>query len=272
VSRPLLQLTGVRVCFGGLTAVDVDQLTVRAGRIVGLVGANGAGKTTLLDAVSGQVRAEGSFLLDGVELRGMNPAQRARRGLGRSYQNASLFEGLTVLETLRVAYDRALRSIGPLAGSLHLPTSRRREAQVARAVDALVEEMGLHSFRDKFIGELSTGSRRIVDLAGLFAARPALVLLDEPSSGIAQREVEQLAALLRRAQTAIGCTMLVVEHDIPLLRTLSDEMYALETGRVIAHGTSDEVLSDPLVISSYLGTGQRAVQRSGALTATEASA
>ncbi|MCW2573404.1 MAG: transporter related [Frankiales bacterium] len=261
--RPVLTLSGVTVRFGGLTAVDVDQLVIQPARIVGLVGANGAGKTTLLDAISGHTACTGSMQLLGRELAGMSPAQRARLGLGRSYQNAALFDGLTVAETLAVAFDRALRSVSPVSSILHLPAARRRERAVARAVTDLVEQLGLQAYRDKFIGELSTGSRRIVDLAGIFAARPRVVLLDEPSSGIAQREVEQLAGLLRAAQTALGCTMVVVEHDIPLLRSLSDEMFALETGRVIAHGTADEVLADPAVISSYLGTGTRAVERSG---------
>jgi ABC-type branched-subunit amino acid transport system ATPase component len=266
--RPVLSLRGVTVRFGGLTAVDVDRLDIRPARIVGLVGANGAGKTTLLDAVSGHTPSTGSIELNGVALGNLSPAGRARLGLGRSYQNAALFDGLTVAETLSVAFDRALRSVSPISGMLHLPGARKREAQVQKAVVELIEQLGLDAYRDKFIGELSTGSRRIVDLAGIFAARPQVVLLDEPSSGIAQREVEELGGLLRRAQAALRCTMLVVEHDIPLLRNLSDEMFALETGRVIAHGTADEVLADPAVIASYLGTGTRAVERSGALTTT----
>jgi ABC-type branched-subunit amino acid transport system ATPase component len=268
--RPVLDLAGVTVRFGGLTAVDVERLSIKPGRIVGLVGANGAGKTTLLDAISGHTPSSGSIELDGRELGKLSPARRARLGVGRSYQNAALFDGLTVSETLAVAFDRALRDVTPVSAMLHLPGARRRERAVSRSVGDLVEQLGLQAYRDKFIGELSTGSRRIVDLAGIFAARPRIVLLDEPSSGIAQREVEQLAGLLRRAQAALGCTMVVVEHDIPLLRSLSDEMFALETGRVIAHGTSDEVLADPAVISSYLGTDKRAVERSGALTTATA--
>jgi ABC-type branched-subunit amino acid transport system ATPase component len=268
--KPVLELAGVVVRFGGLTAVDVDRLVVRPGRIVGLVGANGAGKTTLLDAISGHTTCTGSISLDGEELTRLSAAARARRGLARSYQNAALFDGLTVWETLRVAFDHTVRGVGPVAAMLHLPRPRRSERLITQAVDELVDNMGLQAYRDKFVGELSTGSRRIVDLAGIFASRPRIVLLDEPSSGIAQREVEQLAGLLRRTQDALGCTMVVVEHDIPLLRNLCDEMFALETGRVISHGTTDEVLSDPAVVASYLGTASRAVERSGATTATRA--
>jgi branched-chain amino acid transport system ATP-binding protein len=265
----VLAVSDVQVRFGGLTAVDVDRLTVRRGRIVGLVGANGAGKTTLLDAISGHVPvAAGRVELGGVDVSRMAPYERARRGLGRSYQSAALFPGLTVSETLAVAFDRTLRDVSPLASMLHLPAARRAEQQVRGAVEELIGQLGLEAFRDKFVGELSTGSRRIVDLAGIFASRPDVLLLDEPSSGVAQREVEALGELLLRAKDALGATMLVVEHDIPMLRGISDELYALEAGRVCSHGTPEEVLADPQVIAAYLGTQSRAVERSKGRTPT----
>jgi ABC-type branched-subunit amino acid transport system ATPase component len=264
----VLRVQGLQVRFGGLKAVDVEDMAVRRGRIVGLVGANGAGKTTLLDVISGHLAASsGRVVLDGTDVTRLSPAARARRGLGRSYQNAALFPGLTVEETLAVALDRTVRHVTPVAGALGLPIARRGERNVRAAVDTLVEQMGLGAFRDKFVAELSTGSRRIVDLAGIFASRPNVLLLDEPSSGVAQREVEALGALLKTARDVLGATMLVVEHDIPMLRTLCDEMYALETGRVIAHGTPDEVLADASVIASYLGTESRSVNRSGRVPA-----
>jgi ABC-type branched-subunit amino acid transport system ATPase component len=264
----VLRVQGLQVRFGGLKAVDVEDMAVRRGRIVGLVGANGAGKTTLLDVISGHLAASsGRVVLDGTDVTRLSPAARARRGLGRSYQNAALFPGLTVEETLAVALDRTVRHVTPVAGALGLPIARRGERNVRAAVDTLVEQMGLGAFRDKFVAELSTGSRRIVDLAGIFASRPNVLLLDEPSSGVAQREVEALGALLKTTRDVLGATMLVVEHDIPMLRTLCDEMYALETGRVIAHGTPDEVLADASVIASYLGTESRSVNRSGRVPA-----
>ncbi len=260
-----LEVVGVRVDFGGLRAVDVERMAVRRGRIVGLIGPNGAGKTTLFDAISGFVETSaGSIVLDGAtELSGLPPSQRARLGLGRSFQNAALFESLTVAETLLVAYDRELESSGPVSGALRLPTAWRPERDMRRRVDELIELMGLGAFHDKFISELSTGTRRIVDLAAVLALQPSVLLLDEPSSGIAQREVEALGDLLREVRRALDCTVLLVEHDIPLVRDLCDELYAMETGRVIAHGTPAEVLSDQQVITSYLGGGTRAVERSG---------
>ncbi|HZQ87618.1 MAG TPA: ATP-binding cassette domain-containing protein [Acidimicrobiales bacterium] len=266
-----LDLRGVVVRFGGLTAVDVDRIVIHAGRIVGLIGANGAGKTTLFDVVSGLVKPdEGSVRLEGTEVRDLSATARARLGLGRSYQNAILFESLTVAETLAVALDRELRSTPFLASAFRAPWALRAERRVRAEVEDLIDLMGLGAFRDKFISELSTGSRRIVDLAAVVAQRPRVLLLDEPSSGIAQREVEALEGLLRRVQQALGCTLVVIEHDIPMLRSLAAEMYALETGRVIAHGTPAEVLSDPDVIRSYLGGDPRAVERSGTAAAQPA--
>lgn len=264
---PVLELRGVVVRFGGLTAVDVERMVIQQGRIVGLVGANGAGKTTLFDVISGFVTPdEGSIVLDG-ELdmlqERMGATRRARFGIGRSFQNATLFQSMTVAETLAVAFERRLEGQGLLSTAFATPGSRRRERQVRAGVEELVERLGLGAFHDKFISELSTGSRRIVDIACLMAHRPRLLLLDEPSSGIAQREVEALESLLRRVKDELGCTIIVVEHDIPLIRSLADEMYAMEVGRVISHGTPAEVLSDPVVVRAYLGTDPRAVERSG---------
>jgi ABC-type branched-subunit amino acid transport system ATPase component len=264
-----LEVRDVLVQFGGLRAVDVAHMAVRRGRIVGLIGQNGAGKTTLFDVISGFVpQRRGSVVLDGVhELTGLSPVQRAHLGLGRSFQAATLFESLTVAEALMVAFHTRMESSGPLSSALQLPWSRREERATRARVDELVDLMGLGAFHDKFISELSTGTRRIVDLAGVLAVQPSVLLLDEPSSGIAQREVEVLGSLLREVRDALDCTMLVVEHDIPLVRALCDELYAMETGRVIAHGTCEEVLSDDAVVESYLGGGSSAVDRSGAATA-----
>jgi ABC-type branched-subunit amino acid transport system ATPase component len=261
----VLRIEGVVVRFGGLTAVDVDEMLIPTNSIVGIVGANGAGKTTLFDVLSGFVEpAAGSVVLDGsVELVGMKPEERAQRGLGRSFQNATLFESMTVAETLAVAFHRRLGSRS-LVGSV-FGADRRVERQVKAKVDELVDLMGLGSFYDKFIHELSTGSRRIVDLACVLAHRPRVLLLDEPSSGIAQREVEALGNLLIRVKESLGCTFVVIEHDIPMIRSLSDAMYGMETGRVIARGTPDEVLNDHRVIEAYLGTDPTTISRSGAI-------
>ncbi len=260
-----LVIRDVVVRFGGLRAVSVDEMLVPRGHIVGIVGANGAGKTTLFDVISGLVVPQGgSVLFEGRdELLGHKPEHRSRMGLGRSFQNATLFESMTVAETIAVAFHRRLPPVSLLGAAFGFQASTNR--RVRSQVDELVELLGLGSFYDKFINELSTGSRRIVDLACLLAHRPRVLLLDEPSSGIAQREVEALEGLIRRVKEELQCSFMVIEHDIPLIRSLSDVMYAMETGEVIARGTPDEVLNDSRVIEAYLGSDPTTVDRSGAV-------
>ena len=152
------------------------------------------------------------------------------------------------------------------------PAARSSEAEVARAVDLLVELMGLQAFRQKLTGELSTGTRRIVELACLLASDPDVIVLDEPSGGVAQRETEALGPLLQRVQAATGTSVLVIEHDMPLLSAICDRMIALELGAVIAEGTPAEVLAHPRVVESYLGTDAAAINRSGAASVQPAAA
>jgi len=267
MSDAIMSVANVRVAFGGIVAVDDVTFDVGAGEILGLIGPNGAGKTTLFDAICGFVPTQsGTITLDGVDISGRPPAERSRVGLGRSFQDAKLFSSLTVAETLATALERKIKTQGPISTVLGLPWVWTAEKEVQARVDELIELLGLGAFRDKFISELSTGSRRIVDLACVLAHEPKVLLLDEPSSGIAQRETEALGPLLKRVKEATGCTMLLVEHDMPLVTSIADELIALETGRMIARGAPDDVTDDPLVIEAYLGTDERAGARSGART------
>ena len=261
---PELTATGIVKRYGGITAVDAVDLAVRRGEIVGLVGHNGAGKTTLLDCLSGFTPLDGGRIhLRGVEVTSLQPPARAFLGLGRSFQDARLYPSLTVAETVSVALERHVSCRSVLADGLQLPASFESELLIAERVDELLELMGLISLRHRPTGELSTGTRRIVDLACTLAQEPSVVLLDEPSSGVGQRETEALSGLLREVRDRTGCALVVIEHDMPLLRSISDRMIALELGAVIAQGTPDEVLSHPAVIASYLGTDESTIQRSG---------
>jgi branched-chain amino acid transport system ATP-binding protein len=252
--------------FGGILAVDHVDLELREGEILGLIGQNGAGKTTLFDCVSGFLPIDcGRVLLRGEDITDLPPYQRAERGLGRSFQEARLFPSLTTAETLSIARKRHLLSTSMVASALGQPVAQQSEEDVAEKVDFLIELMGLEAFREKLTGELSTGSRRIVELAGLLASDPDVIVLDEPSGGVAQKESEALGPLLRRVQAVTGTSILVIEHDMPLLRGLCDRMLALELGSVIAEGTPAEVLADQNVIESYLGSDATAIARSGAL-------
>jgi ABC-type branched-subunit amino acid transport system ATPase component len=262
----LLSCRGIVKRFGGIHAVDEVDLDLRQGEILGLIGQNGAGKTTLFDCISGFLPIDaGRVELRGRDVTGWAPHERARAGLGRSFQEALLYPSLTTWETIAIAFERHLASKEMVAAALHLPASYESETDLSGRVGVLIELMGLGAFRDKLLGELSSGSRRIVELACILAQDPAVVLLDEPSAGVAQRETDALGPLLRRVQAYTGCSMLVIEHDMPLIAAVSDEVIALELGRVIARGTPGEVLSHPRVVESYLGTDAAAIARSGPL-------
>jgi branched-chain amino acid transport system ATP-binding protein len=266
-AAPILEARGLVKRFGGITAVNHVDLALREGEILGLIGQNGAGKTTLFDCISGFLPVDsGRVLLAGEDITDLAPHQRAARGLGRSFQEARLFPSLTTEETISVARERHLLTTGLVAAALGQPVARDSEDDVAEKVAFLIDLMGLGAFREKLTGELSTGSRRIVELAGLLASDPAVIVLDEPSGGVAQRESEALGPLLRRVQEVTGASILVIEHDMPLLSGLCDRMVALELGSVIAEGTPAEVLDHPRVVESYLGTDETAIARSGALT------
>jgi branched-chain amino acid transport system ATP-binding protein len=261
----VLECRGVTKRFGGITAVDGVDLELREGEILGLIGQNGAGKTTLFDCVSGFLPVDGGCIfLAGDDVTDLVPYQRAARGLGRSFQEARLFPSLTTAETLALARERHLLTRGMVAAAFAQPIVRESEADVAAKVELLLELVGLDAYREKLTGELSTGTRRIVELACLLAADPDVIVLDEPSSGVAQRETEALGPLLQRVRAYAGASILVIEHDMPLLSGICDRMIALELGAVIAEGTPAEVLADQRVVDSYLGANIAVIERSGA--------
>jgi branched-chain amino acid transport system ATP-binding protein len=258
---PALELRDLQVHFGGVAALAGVSLTVARGEIVGLIGPNGAGKTTLFDAVSGFVRPDaGTIALRadaGAPMRDVTrlaPHARASLRLGRSFQDGTLFPALTVRETIAVACERAVRVRNPIAAALHLPSVGRSEAVVRARVDELVERLHLGPYADRFGHELSTGTRRIVDLACVLAHEPSVLLLDEPAAGVAQREAEALGPLLREVRDHLDAAVLVIEHDLGVLGDVADRIVALDHGRVVAAGSPHVVLGDPAVTGAYLGT------------------
>ena len=251
---PILETCALSMAFGGVRAVNGVDLSVHPGEIVGIIGPNGAGKTTLFDLVAGFLTpSSGSIRLLDHDVTRLSPAARASRGLGRSFQDARLFPSMTVRETIAVALERHVRVRDPIAAALLSPAVKVSEQIIAAEVDRLIELMHLSAFADKFVGELSTGSRRVVDLACSVGHDPKVLLLDEPSSGIAQRETEALAPLLLDLRDKTGAALVVIEHDMPLITGISDTMIALELGAVIATGAPREVTTHPRVIESYLG-------------------
>ncbi|MDI1463029.1 ATP-binding cassette domain-containing protein [Catellatospora sp. KI3] len=257
---PLLSARAVARSFGGVRAVAGVDLDVAAGEVVGIIGPNGAGKTTLFEILAGFTRPEsGRVLLAGHDVTRLPPQRRARRGLGRSFQDARLFPTLTVRESLLVAAERrdpaglAAAALGATAGA------RRRAGRTGELLDLF----GLAEVADRPVGALSTGTRRTVELACLLALEPALLLLDEPSSGVSQADGVALGELLLRVNGELGVALVVIEHDLPLLARLAPRLVAMESGRVIADGPTASVRAHPAVVASYLGTDPVAENRSG---------
>lgn len=260
-----LEVEGVAVNFGGVAALDGVDLVAEPGTIVGLIGPNGSGKTTLLNVVSGLVHPRaGSVRLDGESLAGYLPEQRAGVGVVRSFQDCQLFPDLIVEDVLLVALD-AQRPVGVAATSLQMPWARRTERAKRSEVDDVCAAFGIGSFRRHRISQLSTGTRRVVDLASIVLAHPRLLLLDEPTAGIAQREAEAFVPLIVRLRDVTDSTIVLVEHDVPLVFAVCTRVVMMASGRVVSAGSPKEVAADPAAVAAYLGASEEALAVSGAV-------
>jgi branched-chain amino acid transport system ATP-binding protein len=248
---PVLRASGVSVSFGGVRALVEADLEVRDGQLVGLIGPNGAGKTTFIDAISGFVRCRGRVELDGHDLSGLAPHARARRGLARTWQSIELFDDLTVRENLTVASHRP--SVWSSAKEV---LSKPFESSLA--IDDTLALLGMEAVADESPADLAQGRRKLVGVARALAARPRLVCLDEPAAGLDTRESAELGRRLREV-TAAGTSMLLVDHDMGLVLSISDYVVVLEFGRVIAAGPPEVVRRDPQVVAAYLGASAGAL-------------
>jgi ABC-type branched-subunit amino acid transport system ATPase component/branched-subunit amino acid ABC-type transport system permease component len=257
--EPILRAERLSKSFGGLVAVSSVTLEARAGEILGLIGPNGAGKTTLFELLSGFSRPDsGRVWFDGEDVTDARPERRAGLGLIRSFQEASLFPTMTVHEVVMLALERSdpTRVVTAVSGS------RSAERRKAKLADELLDAVGLGSYADTEVSALSTGTRRIAELACLVGLQPTVLLLDEPTSGIAQRETEALGAVLRQVRSDLDLTLVVIEHDIPLVMSLADRIAVMETGALLTVGDPSTVRADPRVVESYLGGDLRAIERS----------
>ena len=249
---------GITLRFGGLQVLDDVTFGIEKGQIVGVIGPNGAGKTTLFDVISGfHSPLGGRIRFKGVDLVDEKPFRRAWHGLGRTFQTARLFQNETVLDVVKTACHRRMEG-GPvrslLAGMLATRGSAAAEAEVDERARAVIRRLGLDDYANKMCAELSYGTLRLTELATVLAMEPELVLLDEPSSGIAQRETEALGPLLLELREELGATFLVIEHDMPLVMGISDRIVALAAGQVLAEGTPEEIQNHAGVVEAYLGT------------------
>lgn len=247
----MLDVRGVTVRFGGLTALDDVSLAVAPRKVTGVIGPNGAGKTTLLNVLCGFVRPQtGSLSFDGRPLVRLRPHHLAALGIARTLQGVALFSGLSVLENVMVGAASLARA-GFVSALLGLPRSDRDERRLReRARDALAR-VGAADLADRMPGQLSYGMQKRVSLARALVARPRLLLLDEPASGLSETELAELGELIGRL--ARHASLVVVEHHMDLMMSVCDTIVVLDFGKVIAGGTPDEVRADPAVTAAYLG-------------------
>ena len=246
----LLETTGLSVTFGGLRAVDDVSITIESGKLVGLIGPNGAGKTTFIDAITGFVPSKGQVLFDGQDLAGLEAHQRARAGLVRTWQSLELFDDLTVAENLRVAAEPS--SAKGFVLDLFAPNRNKR----VDSVDEALHRLDLTDLADRTPTELSQGQRKLIGVARALAARPKLVLMDEPAAGLDTAESQELGKRLRGI-VGDGGTIFMIDHDMGLVLTVCDYIYVIEFGRLIAQGTPAEIRTNERVITAYLGEQAR---------------
>jgi len=247
----LLQADSVTKRFAGITAVNEVSLTVDRDEIVGLIGPNGAGKTTFFNCLYGMlVPDRGQVVFDGKNLSGLPVHERCRAGIGRTFQRIELFSGMTPREHFLVA-ERARNRSGSLWKDL-LGRSRATEEERER-VQATVDLVGLHDDADHPIESLSLGRGRLVELGRALMTEPSLLLLDEPSSGLDREETREMCDVLRHVQEERNTAVLLVEHDVDMVKEVTGRLYVLDFGSLIAEGSTDEVVADDAVKKAYLG-------------------
>ncbi len=253
----ILSVSKLTKTFGGLTAVSDVDIDLDKGELVGLIGPNGAGKTTVFNLLTGiyePTSGQIAFTRDNKQkqLSGLRPDMISKAGLARTFQNIRLFKELSVLDNVRIAMHQNTQ-YGLLSGFLHLPSYIHEEKRVKIESLSLLDIFGLACKQDEKASNLPYGEQRRLEIVRALATKPELLLLDEPAAGMNPAETAQLTATIAQIRQQFGLTILLIEHDMSVVMTICERIYVMDYGKIIAHGTPEEIKKNPRVIEAYLG-------------------
>jgi len=253
MSRPILEVSGLTMRFGGLLAVNGVGLTVHEKQVVSMIGPNGAGKTTVFNCLTGFYQpTSGSILLDGEPIHGLPGHKIARKGVVRTFQNVRLFKDMTVVENLLIAQHRHLNT-NFLAGLFKTPAFRKSEREAMEFAKHWLEQVNLVDCANRPAGTLAYGQQRRLEIARCMMTRPRILMLDEPAAGLNPRETDDLKALIGVLRDQYNVTVLLIEHDMKLVMSISDHIVVINQGTPLADGTPEQIRDNPDVIKAYLG-------------------